>query len=638
MREQDARAAPRLRFSKEEMQPESLEHLSAKTKAARKKAAKLRPTAKPGNRPGIERPHTDPFPTGKQTDNAAERPLPVQEAGPEENEAIQEDALPISKPDAALNTLEARPQKARLQTGQKKSAPVALRFDAAPGRRTKKSAVDQQDHRLARTAAKPVKAATHSIKEETEAQLSKYEQDNTGLQAAHTAEQAGSSALHTGKQIHELRQNRLRHQEEKKAQTVSAHGLTFGDTKAGAEAAASGGSNPMSRKYQRKNIQKDYRAAKAGKKTGKAASKTGKQAAEKTASASEKAVEYVGKKKHLLVILLLGGMLIFIIQGLSACSPLLEAGIGALTLGTYPAEEADVWQAEQYYVDLEWELQDEMQRYELYHPGYDEYIVDAQEIWHDPYALIALISAYNNGEEWTLDDAIPIMQMFFDWQYEKTETVTTQQRYHTEIVNGVKAKVWHTVTICTVTLKNKNLSHAPVYTMSREKVGLYALYMSTHGNMDGLFHGPHVSELKDPLEYDVPQELLDADPKFALLVEEANKRLGYPYVWGGYTPDTSFDCSGFISWIFTETGVRNIGHMGATGLYGISQHISEAELKPGDVIFFSGTIEGASGVTHCALYVGNGMMIHCGNPCSYYDIAHGALRNNICGYGRLYQH
>ena len=141
MREQDARAAPRLRFSKEEMQPESLEHLSTKTKAARKKAAKPRPTAKPGKHPDMERPHADPFPTGKQTDNAVERPLHVQEAGPEENEAIQEDALSISKPDAARNTLEARPQKARLQTGQKKNAPVAMRFDAAPGRRTKKSAV-----------------------------------------------------------------------------------------------------------------------------------------------------------------------------------------------------------------------------------------------------------------------------------------------------------------------------------------------------------------------------------------------------------------------------------------------------------------------------------------------------------------
>lgn len=635
MKEHEARAAPRLRFSKEEIQPENLQITSAKTKKAMKKAVK--PPSMKGKAP-VQKTYAA-F-QGKSVLPLSDAPASrdTQPIADEEKAFPAEESSVIEKGERVLPNAEHSTGKSDFRTGKKKPSSVSLRFGDSPSHRSKKSDVSKEKKKPIQKVSEAMKPIARSVRDETEAQLSKYEQDNTGLQAAHTAEQTGSSALHTGKQIHELRQNRLRHQEEKKAQTVSAHGLTFGDTKAGAEAAASGGSNPMSRKFQRKNIQKDYRAAKAGKKTGKAAGKTGKQAAEKTASASEKAVEYVGKKKHLLVILLLGGMLIFIIQGLSACSPLLEAGMGALTLGTYPAEEADVWQAEQYYVDLEWELQDEMQRYELYHPGYDEYIVDAQEIWHDPYALIALISAYNNGEEWTLDDAIPIMQMFFDWQYEKTETVTTEQRYHTEIVDGVETKVWHTVTICTVTLKNKNLSHAPVYTMSREKVGLYALYMSTHGNMDGLFHGPHVSELKDPLEYGVPQELLDADPKFALLVEEANKRLGYPYVWGGYTPDTSFDCSGFISWIFTETGVRNIGHMGATGLYGISQHISEEELKPGDVIFFSGTIEGASGVTHCALYVGSGMMIHCGNPCSYYDIAYGALRNNICGYGRLYQH
>ena len=146
----------------------------------------------------------------------------------------------------------------------------------------------------------------------------------------------------------------------------------------------------MSRKYQRINIQREYRAAKAGKKTGRAAGKTGREAVEKVSAASEKAVTYVGKKKPLLAILLLGGMLVFIIQGLSACAPLLEAGITALTMGTYPAEEADVWAAEQYYAELEWELQDEMQRYELYHPGYDAYEVDAQEIWHDPYAPYSL--------------------------------------------------------------------------------------------------------------------------------------------------------------------------------------------------------------------------------------------------------
>lgn len=612
MREPDTRAAPRLRFTKDETQAKAMPDSSATLKKAVGKETKSKPVD--SARATLETKYKNAFPDGQK----AEIREPLAE---EETATPAEETIPAAQADTFPTVQNSQPSKTKLKTGQKKPLSSGLHFDELPAHRTKKSDVQTEKKKPVQAAAGILKPLGRAAKDEAETQLSKYEDDNTGLQAAHKAEETGSSALHMGKQVRELMKNRLRNKEEKTS-SASEKGI----------------SNPMSHRYQRMNIQKDYHAAKAGKATSSAAGKTGQTVLKRASSATEKAVGYVGKKKHLLVILLLGGMLIFIIQGLSACSPLLEAGMGALTLGTYPAEEADVWQAEQYYVDLEWELQDEMQRYELYHPGYDEYIVDAQEIWHDPYALIALISAYNNGEEWTLDDAIPIMQMFFDWQYEKSETVTTEQRYHTEIVNGVETKVWHTVTICTVTLKNKTLSHAPVYTMSREKVGLYALYMSTHGNMDGLFHGPHVSELKDPLEYDVPQELLDADPKFALLVEEANKRLGYPYVWGGYTPDTSFDCSGFISWIFTETGVRNIGHMGATGLYGISQHISEAELKPGDVIFFSGTIKGASGVTHCALYVGNGMMIHCGNPCSYYDIAHGALRNNICGYGRLYQH
>lgn len=610
MKEHEARAAPRLRFSKEEIQPDNLNNTSEKAKKATKKTVK--PPSLKGKTP-IQKTYAVFQEKSALPLSDAPAVRDTQPIADEENAFPAEESNVIEKGERVLPNAEHSTGKSKFRTEKKKHSSVSLHFDDSPSHRSKKSDVGKEKKKPIQKVSEAMKPIARSVRDETEARLSKYEDDNTGLQAAHTTEQAGSSALHTGKQIHELRQNCLRHQEEKQTQTMGAHGLTFGETDASAEAAVSGGSNPISRKYQRKNIQKDYRAAKAGKETSKAAGKTGKEAAEKTASISEKTVEYVGKKKQLLVLLLLGGMLIFIIQGLSACAPLLEAGIRALTLGTYPAEEADVWQAEQYYADLEWQLQDEMQRYELYHPGYDEYVVDAQEIWHDPYALIALISAYNNGEEWTLDDAIPIMQMFFDWQYEKTESLTSVQRYHTEIVDGVETKVWHTVTICTVTLKNKNLSHAPVYTMSREKVGLYALYMSTHGNMDGLFHGPHVSELKDPLEYDVPQELLDADPKFALLVEEANKRLGYPYVWGGYTPDTSFDCSGFISWIFTETGVRNIGHMGATGLYGISQHISESELKPGDVIFFSGTIEGESGVTHCALYVGNGMMVHCGS-------------------------
>ena len=458
--------------------------------------------------------------------------------------------------------------------------------------------------------------ARPALRNEIHREIRDHEEDDLGLQAAHETEQAGETIWRHGGQVYETWQ----HHQKNKAERMGASG-----------------SNPISRSQQKQKLKRKY-IAENRRQGGKAAGRSAGNAARKTESVAEKAVSYIGKKKHIILLLALGGLLLFVMYALSACTPLLESALQAFVMGTYPAEEVDIRAAERAYADLEKALQDEMNHPERYYPDCDSYIVQANEIWHDPYALISLISAYHNGEEWTIDQAYPTIQMLFRWQYEKEVTITSEQRYHTEMVDGVETKVWHSVTVCTITLKNKNLSHAPVYIMSKEKVGLYALYMSTLGNMPDLFSGPHVSAIKDPLEYEVPQKLLDDDPKFAALVEEANKRLGYPYVWGGYTPETSFDCSGFISWIFTETGVRNIGHMGATGLYGISQKISEEELLPGDVIYFSGTIEGEDGITHCGLYVGNGMMIHCGNPCSYYDIAHGSLKNNIAGYGRLYSH
>lgn len=231
------------------------------------------------------------------------------------------------------------------------------------------------------------------------------------------------------------------------------------------------------------------------------------------------------------------------------------------------------------------------------------------------------------------------MDMLFDWQYSKTEIITSQQLYGTETVDGEEKQIGYTETTCFVTLVNNNLSHAPVYIMGDEKVGLYALYMSTLGNMPDLFSGPHCSRLTEPWAYEVPQELLDADSQFALLVEAANECLGYPYVWGGYKPETSFDCSGFISWLFTSTGLDDIGHLGATGLYNRSRKITPEEAKPGDVVFFEGTMGGeVGGVTHCGLYVGNNMMVHCGNPCSYADLTASYWQQHFLGFGRLYAH
>ena len=461
------------------------------------------------------------------------------------------------------------------------------------------------------------KPAAKAAKETIEKELSKYEEDNTGLRAVHTTEQTGSSAFHAGKRIYQVKQH---HKEQK------------------ADRKKPGESNVMSKAYQKKDIQKGYRSAKSGKKAG---NKTARKAASETREWTEKTTQFVVKHRRGFVLLLLGAMLVFIIQGISACSPIVESGLQALVIGTYPATEDDVRAAERVYANKEKELKDELDHYERYHPGYDHYDVEYQEIWHDPYALIAIISAVKNGEQWTIDDAMPIIEKYFAWQYVKTETITTQTKYRTETVDGEEVSVPYTETTCTVRLKNKKLSYSPVYTMSHEQMGMYALYMSTHGNMDGIFRGKHCSELKDPTLWDVPQEYIDADPKFALLLEEANKRIGYPYVWGGYTPETSFDCSGFVSWVFTSTGVRNIGHAGATGLYNMSRKISAEEALPGDVVFFTGTLgegeDGNDGITHCGLYVGDGWMIHCGSPCTYGEIYSSYFKNKIVGFGRLYE-
>ncbi len=297
----------------------------------------------------------------------------------------------------------------------------------------------------------------------------------------------------------------------------------------------------------------------------------------------------------------------------------------------------------------------ELDHYEARHPGCDEYNVKAQEIWHDPYVLCAIISAYLGGEEWTIDSAYPVMERYFKLQYVLTEKITTETRYRTEqrvgqqLVTDPKtgAQRWESYTyeievpytyrICDVKLENKNLSHQPVYSMSREKMGLYALYMSTLGNMPDLFAGkPHASQLKDPLLYDVPEEYKQADPQFGKLIEEAEKYLGFPYVWGGSSPDTSFDCSGFVSYVFTNSGVYNTGRLGATGLYGICQKITADEARPGDLIFFEGTMgEDVGGITHVGLYVGDNMMIHCGNPITYADLTRSYWQQHFYGFGRI---
>lgn len=638
------RSAPRLQFTDEELIAEGLkkpiEHVQKATKKATKARQKL--SGKmifDKNTAAEQHTATDQPVTASKSEKLMQKTKTQKqraeslrsELKPDTPDLPQEEVKPISE--SLLTRSKAAkgkttPTKTVLKPGDAPQKPTRLSFEPDL----------KSPHK-----GKGTQPVTRAVSNEVHKSLRENADGDIGAEAADTSLQASETTLRFGDNVHHRHEFRKFRKAERAEKQVDKANIRFlqkkDELQRSAENANPHTSNPISRAWQKRKIKKEYAAARYSRKTGSSAAyRSGKKAAKETEKDTRRVVSFVSRHKGVVIVLALGALLVFFVQGISSLVPLMESGLSAITAGTYPAEEADVRAAERIYAQKERELQDEMDHYERYHPGYDEYVVDAQEIWHDPYALIAIISAYRGGEEWTIDDAVPIIEKYFAWQYKKTETVTSEQRYRTVIVDGEETQEWFTYTTCTVKLENKILSHAPVYTMSRENMGLYALYMSTHGNMDGIFRGKHCSELKDPTIYEVPQELLDADPNFALLIEEANKRLGYPYVWGGYTPDTSFDCSGFVSWLFTSTGVRNIGHAGAKGLYSMSQHISPEEALPGDVIFFAGTIEGDSGITHCGLYVGNGWMVHCGSPCTYARMDDSYHKEHFYAFGRMYEH
>lgn len=416
-------------------------------------------------------------------------------------------------------------------------------------------------------------------------------------------------------------------------------------------------SNPYSRWQQKRSIRKEYAAAKAGRKTS-TANTTRKKAEEAVSDAKEvvsKIVQSIRRRPSKLILLgLLGGMLLLVMGAVQSCTPLAQSVLESVVIGTYPATEDDVRAAERAYLAKEQELKYEMDHYKDVHPGYDEYHVDQEEIWHNPYVLIAIISAYYDGQEWDMDKAMPVINKYFNLQYIVTEEVTTETRYRTETQSGTRwvtdpdtgesrlesytydEDVPYEYTICNVTLENRDLSHMPVISMSHHTMGMYALYMATHGNMEGIFHGKYAVPLKDPYIYDIPQETLDADPIFARLMEEANKYVGYPYVWGGSSPETSFDCSGFVSYVFTNSGVYNTGRLGARGLHSLCRTVTPEEVKPGDLVFFAGTMgEKVDGITHVGIYVGNHHMIHCGSPCGYADLNESYWQQHFFSYGRV---
>ena len=475
--------------------------------------------------------------------------------------------------------------------------------------------------------------ATQHITSELRHQAMKQNEDeNVGVTAAVQAEQTGESLLSKGEQLHQHRQ----------ARTSKTHRM---------DSTLQRNSNPISRWRQKQQVRKQLRTVVMG----KAPPAGDAIPVPLRAKASAKRTATIVRPKSRSALLLgIALLLAFVMNTVSACAPLTQTVLDSIVLGTYPATEEDVRAAEAAYAAKEKELKEEIDHYQQRHPGYAEYRITAADIWHDPYALMAIISAWYDGKEWTINEAAPVIEKYFALQYILTEDVETITKYRTEQRTGQRliadgnggtrleaytyeASAPYKYTICTVTLENKILSHLPVYSMSHHTMGMYALYMSTLGNMPELFAGnAHASHLREPGKYDIPEETLAADPRFACIMEEAQKYIGYPYVWGGASPETSFDCSGFVSWVYTESGVYNTGRLGATGLYGISKRITSEQVQPGDLVFFEGTMgDAADGITHVGIYVGGNHMLHCGSPIGYADLTESYWRKHFYAFGRV---
>ena len=550
----------------------------------------------------------------------------------------------LEKPIKRVKKAEAKADKAQAKIPKKTVVKKERGFDPATGKVKTQLRFEEVDKK------KPPSKLTHAVQDapanfvlsQVHREVRQSEDDNVGVEAAHKVEQAvesGGRLVQSAHRAHQLKPYRAAIRAERKLERANIDAL---QKKAEIDSPTS---NPVSKWQQKQAIKKQYAAAKhnqAAQTTAKAAENTVK-AAKKTAEKAEKAGKYVWEHRRGFAIaaaILL--MLAFLLNGLSSCSVIMDGVGSGIAASTYPSQDADMLGAEAQYCEMEAELQRYLDTYESTH-DYDEYHFDLDTIEHDPYVLISMITALHQGE-WTLDEVQGTLQMLFDRQYILTEDVVVEIRYRTETDTWTDAdgnthtdtyQVPYDYYICTVTLENFNLSHVPVYIMSEEQLGMYATYMATLGNRPDLFPGSgYIGKYVEGsyTDYDIPPEALD-DEVFAAIIKEAEKYLGYPYVWGGSSPSTSFDCSGFVSWVINHSG-WDVGRLGAQGLCNICTPVSSDNAKPGDLVFFTGTYD-TPGVSHVGIYVGNNMMIHCGDPISYANLNSNYWQSHFYRYGRL---
>jgi len=475
------------------------------------------------------------------------------------------------------------------------------------------------------------RAAGRTVHGYVHGKIYQVQHENVGTEAAHHTELVGEAALRKGSRF--VRRKFREHP----AKAVQKAEVKYAKATGKYHFHAAAAEHPemerslVSRLWQKQRMKKQY--AKKAREAAKQGAKTAEKTAVTTEKLAAKAVGFVKRHPLLLVIALFALLLVIVVQSCtSALTTIGNGTVGSISATTYPSADADLLGAEAAYCGMEAELQAYLDGYEGSH-SYDEYHFDLDSIEHDPYVLLSAVSALHEGA-WTLDEVQDTLQMLFEKQYILTETVRSETRYRTERAeDGTQTQVAYTYTICTVRLENFNLSHVPVYIMGETQLSRYAMYMAVLGNRQDLYPSSvYVDKYitNPPVHYSVPPEYL-SDETFAAILTEAEKYLGYPYVWGGSSPATSFDCSGFVSWVYNQCG-WSFGRLGAQGLYNISTPVRDP--APGDLVFFTGTYD-TPGISHVGIYVGDGMMLHCGDPIRYVSLNTSYWQAHFYAYGRL---
>jgi hypothetical protein len=501
---------------------------------------------------------------------------------------------------------------------------------------------------------KPGNLAKDALSAKAHQSVRNADQDNnSGVEAAHFTEGSAEGAARAGSRFQygrKLRQYKKLERLEKKADKDAVDSIFAERMKSDPQA----GSNFFSRWRQKQAIKKEYAAAKAGAAAAENTAAGTAKAAQGTASMTEKAFQFVQSHSHIIIGIAAVGLLVLVIAGsVSSCSVLINGG-GNVVLGTsYTAEDEDLKGVETDYTKLEDKLRKQIDRIETDHPGYDEYRYNLAEIGHNPYELASLLTV--EFENYTRSQVQARLQSIFEAQYElkleeKVEIRTrkeTRVGYRYNPITGTGHTYTYQVTvqyeykILNVTLLNRGVDYVARNSgLTDDQLQRYEVTLECRGNRDDLFAGiafatpDGAGSSGEYQDYDIPGEAL-TDEKFRKMITEAEKYLGYPYVWGGSSPSTSFDCSGFVSWVINHCGNGwNVGRQTANGLMGKCDIIPKSEAKPGDLIFFQKTYN-TSGASHVGIYVGNGMMIHCGNPISYASTETNYWRQHYYCMGRI---